>query len=197
MKFRFSMLAASAFSLVCLSLASAQCNTPAPAGAGVRSAPPATLAPFNTQTFTRTSATRPAAIDEDQIQLTKATARPITREEAEFLATGPRLFPMNKALALTQETGKPTVCWMGKNLFADPDARELSASLGDTTIQAAMEGDGTKFDSVGPRVKFSSNGLYNGDSKVYTIALKDFKKKGTAEEILRISRGGEPTFKQK
>lgn len=196
MKFRFRVLLGIAFSLVCGSMALAQCNAPAPSGGGVRSAPPATLAPFNQTAFSRTNTDRRAA-DEDQIQLTKATARPVTREEADFLATGPRLFPMNKALALTKETGKPTVCWMGKNLFADPDARELSASLGDTTIQAAMESDGTKYDAIGPRVKFSSNGLYTSDSKVYTIALKDFKKKGTAEEILRISRGGEPTFKQK
>src|SRR4051812_22464561 len=93
-----------------------------------------------------------------------------TPEELAFLKDGPRLYPMAQALELSKETGKPVVCWMGRHLFADPRARKLSSELGETTIQAAMDADGTEYDKLGFRVKFSS-GNYAPEAKTYTIRL--------------------------
>jgi hypothetical protein len=109
--------------------------------------------------------------------------------ELAFLRDGPKLYTMDKALELSKETGKPVVCWMGRHLFADERARKLSAELGETTIQAAMDADGTEYDRVGLRVKFSSN-QYAGDQQTYFIRLANFDKPGTAEKILAVSRGG-------
>jgi|SRR5262245_1427418 len=110
-------------------------------------------------------------------------------EEMKFLAEGPRLYSMERAQELSRATGKPVVCWMGKHLFADERARRLSQELADTTIQAAMDRDGTPYDAVGPRVKFSSSN-YADDAKTYFIRLDNFDKPGQAERILRASRGG-------
>lgn len=111
-----------------------------------------------------------------------------TKEEAAFLKTGPTLYTMDKALEVSKATGKPVVCWMGKHLFADERARRLSAELGETTIQAAMDADGTEYDRAGFRVKFS-DGNYRESAKTYFIRLANFKA-GTAEKILAVSRGG-------
>jgi hypothetical protein len=111
-----------------------------------------------------------------------------TAEELAFLKNGPRLYTMDKALEISKATGKPVVCWMGQHLFADERARKLSESLGETTIQAAMDKDGTEYDAVGFRVKFSSNN-YQGDQKTYFIRLANFDKPGVKESILSHSRG--------
>lgn len=114
-----------------------------------------------------------------------------TAEETQFLATGPRLYPMDKALQLSKATGKPVICWMGKHLFSDPRARELSGNsiLTENTIQAVMDGDGTPYDAIGPRLKFT-NGNYGPDSKTFYVKLADFDKAGKAEAILAATRGG-------
>jgi hypothetical protein len=109
--------------------------------------------------------------------------------EADFLKTGPKLYTMDQALKVSQETGKPVVCWMGKHLFANESARKLSRELGETTIQAAMDTDGTEYDSVGFRVKFS-DGNYKDTAKTYFIRLSNMDKPGQAEKILAVSRGG-------
>lgn len=114
----------------------------------------------------------------------------VSAEEAAFLKDGPKLYTMDQALEVSKATGKPVVCWMGKHLFADERARELSRSLGDTTIQAAMDGDGTKDDQVAPfRVKFSNNG-YKDAAKTFYVPVGQFAWPGAAETILRVSRGG-------
>lgn len=125
------------------------------------------------------------------------SAAPATQAELDFLANGPKLFTMDKALALSRETGKPVICWMGPNLFADERARALSTELGDTTIQAVMDDDGEtgKLDPAtgkripAHRVKFSS-GNYEPTAKVAYIPLDKFDRKGTAEAILKFARGG-------
>ena len=110
------------------------------------------------------------------------------KAELEFLRNGPRLYPMDKALELSKETGKPVVCWMGKGLFKNEAARKLSSELGETTIQAAMDTDGTEYDRVGFRVKFSTNN-YADTAKVYFVPLARFNEPGMAEKILAKARG--------
>jgi hypothetical protein len=111
-------------------------------------------------------------------------------EEAAFLKDGPKLYTMDAALVESAKTGKPVVCWMGKHLFADERARALSKSLGDTTIQAAMDSDGSKDDQVAPlRVKFSNNG-YKDAAKTFYIPVGQFADPWVAETILSYSRGG-------
>jgi hypothetical protein len=118
-----------------------------------------------------------------------------TAEELEFLATGPRLYPMDKAVELSRQTGKPVVCWMGRHLFADERARALSKSLGDTTIQAAMDDDGEtgkKDPRTGARipehrVKFSDSN-YGAGAKTAYIPLDKFDRPDTAERILAFTR---------
>lgn len=112
-----------------------------------------------------------------------------TPEELNFLANGPRLYPMDKALELSRATGKPVICWMGRHLFSDERARDLSNSLKDTTIQAAMDTDGTPYDAVGPRLKFST-GNYGDDAKTYYVPLAKFDRPGTTERVLAKARGG-------
>lgn len=101
------------------------------------------------------------------------------REEVEFLVSSdsPKLFPMDKALEVAKITGKPVLCWMGKHAFADPNIRQLSKALGSTTIQAAMDGDGTQYDEFNPRVKFDSSQYVNG-GRTYTISSGQFKFEG-------------------
>ena len=112
-----------------------------------------------------------------------------TPEELNFLANGPRLYPMDKALELSKATGKPVVCWMGKHLFSDERARKLSTELKETTIQAAMDKDDTPYDQVGPRVKFT-DGNYTDDAKTYYIRLANFDRPGQGERMLAVARGG-------
>lgn len=148
----------------------AQCQTPNL---------PATPAPFKA-TIPPAVQSVPAPV---QYELTSSP------EELNFLANGPRLYPMDKAVELSKATGKPVVCWMGKHLFSDPRARDLSNRLKDTTIQAAMDGDGTAYDRVGPRLKFSSTN-YADDAKTYYVKLANFDKDGQAERVLHLARGG-------
>lgn len=116
------------------------------------------------------------------------TAGAQDKAEQDFLKNGPKLYTMEKALELSKATGKPVVCWMGEHLFANESARRLSTELGETTIQATMDSDGTEYDRVGFRVKFSDNGYKDG--KTYFIRLANFDKPRTAETILAVSRGG-------
>lgn len=118
----------------------------------------------------------------------------LTAEETDFLVNGPRLYPMDKALALSRETGKPVVCWMGKHIFADAKARKASLALGDTTIQAAMDDDGIPIDrdgkdltKMGPRVKFSTSN-YSKDAQTAYIQVKNLNDESPAK-ILRFVRG--------
>jgi hypothetical protein len=124
-----------------------------------------------------------------------------TQEELDFLANGPRLYPMDKALELSKQTGKPVVCWMGRHLFADASARRLSRELGETTIQAAMDDDG-ETGKVDPRtgnripehrVKFSSSNYQptalSGPLKTAYIPLEKMDRPGAAERILAFARG--------
>ncbi len=109
-----------------------------------------------------------------------ANAADPLKSKADFEKFGPKLYKMDEALKVSKQTGKPVVCWMGKDLFANPEARKLSLELGETTIQAAMDTDGTEFDKLGFRVKFSSNN-YTDNAKIYNIRMSNFAKKGTAE----------------
>jgi hypothetical protein len=120
--------------------------------------------------------------------LTTNAQEKVTPAEKDFLANGPRLFTMEEALKESARTGRPTICWMGKHLFANESARKLSRELGETTIQAAMDTDGTEYDSVGFRVKFSDNNYQEG--KTYYIRLANMDRAGTAEKILATTRGG-------
>ena len=120
--------------------------------------------------------------------LTAAGQDRTTPAEAAFLKNGPKLYTMADALKQSEKTGLPVVCWMGKHLFANPEARRLSSELGETTIQAAMDTDGTEFDRVGFRVKFSDNNY--ADGKTFYIPLARFGDAGTAERILAKVRGG-------
>ncbi len=121
--------------------------------------------------------------------LTAAGQDRMTVAEAAFLKNGPTLYTMDEALKVSEQTGKPVVCWMGKHLFANPEARRLSSELGETTIQAAMDTDGTEYDRVGFRVKFS-DGNYKDTAKTFYIPLNKFDRAGTAERILATARGG-------
>lgn len=116
------------------------------------------------------------------------TAQAQDKAEAEFLANGPKLYTMDAALAKSAETGKPVVCWMGKGLFKNEAARRLSTELGETTIQAAMDTDGTEYDAIGFRVKFSTNNYKDG--KTIYVPLRRFDEPGMAEKILAKVRGG-------
>lgn len=116
----------------------------------------------------------------------------LTEGEADFLANGPRLYSMDKALALSKETGKPVVCWIGKHIFADEKARTVSAELGKTTIQAVMDDDGISIDRDGKRipanrVKFSSNN-YTGNSQTAYIPVSKLGAK-SGSKILQFIRG--------
>lgn len=176
---RFSMLAAIAvvFTLMFSAFSFAQqCTTPG--SLGNTSQIRATPAP--TQQISLPAA-RPAAPQRD--------ADVITKEEADFLANGPRLYSMEKALELSKATGKPVVCWMGKHLFANESARKLSQELAETTIQAAMDKDNTPYDKIGFRVKYSSNN-YADNQQVYFTPLAKFDDPGRAEKILALARGG-------
>jgi hypothetical protein len=157
-----SLIAAIAFILVG-SVGLAQCQT-VPAG------PP------------RAKAAPSLSVEKVQTELTEA--------EAKFLADGPRLYPMDKALALSAETGKPVVCWMGKHIFADDKARAASLALADTTIQAAMDSDGTAYDRVGPRVKFS-NTNYKDDATTYFVPVAKLSET-FPKKILAVARGADP-----
>lgn len=110
------------------------------------------------------------------------------KAEREFLKDGPTLYTMDKALEMSKVTGKPVVCWMGQHLFANAEARRLSSSLAATTIQAAMDSDGTEYDRVGFRVKFSTNNYKDGTT--FYVPLSRFDEPGMAEKILAKARGG-------
>lgn len=118
------------------------------------------------------------------------------KSKKDFETDGPKLYTMDEALKVSDATGKPVVCWMGKDLFENKEARKLSLELAETTIQAAMDTDGTEYDKLGFRVKFSSN-KYKDTEKTYTIRMSNFSKPGVGDEILRVSRGGAPKFSEK
>ena len=116
--------------------------------------------------------------------------------EAQFLKDGPKLYTMDEALKESAKTGKPVLCWMGPHLFAEADARQLSKSLGTTTLQAAMDSDGEE-GKIDPktgkpipvfRVKFSTNNYKDGET-IY-VPLSRMSEPGMAEKILAKVRGG-------
>ncbi len=101
-----------------------------------------------------------------------------------------KLYNMTDALKVSEETGKPVICWMGKGLFDNETARKLSVALKDTTIQAAMDDDNSKFDTIkGPRLKFSV-GTYDG-ADTYCVPLSRLHEPGIDTKILKALRGGE------
>lgn len=110
-----------------------------------------------------------------------------TQEELDFLENGPRLFPMDKALEVSAKTGKPVICWMGPHIFADAKARELSRRLGETTIQAVMDSDGTEYDRFNPRIKFSTDN-YGTEGKTFFVQVKNFNA-DTEAKVLKALRG--------
>lgn len=115
-----------------------------------------------------------------------------TQEELDFLANGPKLFPMDKALQVAKLTGKGVVCWMGPHIFADARARAASLALGDTTIQATMDTDGETVAANGKplpvhRVKFSSNN-YEGNKQTAFIPVSKLDNEAPAK-ILAFVRG--------
>jgi hypothetical protein len=173
-------------SVLALSVVTLYACDPNPAPQAPSQLPPSlrTPAPAPAPTY---QAPAPAAIQESRT----------SQAELDFLATGPRLYPMDKAIQLSRQTGKPVVCWMGKHLFANEQARHLSKELGETTIQAAMDDDG-ETGKVDPRtgkripelrVKFSSSN-YAPEAKTAYIPLEKFDRAGTAEKILAFARGG-------
>jgi len=116
-----------------------------------------------------------------------------SQAELDFLANGPKLFPMDKAIELSRATGKPVVCWMGQHIFANEKARAASTALGETTIQAAMDSDGETIGGNGEalptlRVKFSS-GNYAANSKIAYIPVSKLNEDSPAK-ILAFARGG-------
>lgn len=122
-----------------------------------------------------------------------------TAEELSFLANGPRLYTMQKALELQKATGKPIVCWMGPHLFSADEARELSGNsvLTRGTIQAAMDSDGEegKIDPrTGKRIPTYrlkvSTGNYANDTETVYVPLSRFAEPGIAEKVLAKARGG-------
>lgn len=120
--------------------------------------------------------------------------REALRAEREFKRTGPELFTMEEANALSKKTGKPVLCWMGPHVFANAKARERSLALADTTIQAVMDTDGETRDAKGNplpmhRVKFTDNGFYSKDSKVAFIPVAKLDK-DSDKKILAFTRGG-------
>lgn len=124
--------------------------------------------------------------------VTPAPARLSSQEELDFLANGPKLFPMDVALKVSAKTGKPVVCWMGPHIFASAKARAASEALGDTTIQAVMDTDGETVGIDGKaipvhRVKFSS-GNYAPTAKVGYIPVAKLTEESPAK-ILAFARG--------
>lgn len=120
------------------------------------------------------------------------------KAELDFIESGPRLYPMDKAIALGKASGKPVVCWMGKHIFANAEARRVSKELGETTIQAAMDTDGVRYGSkgedlasIGPRIKFSADN-YAGQSKTYYVPVSKFTP-DTGGKVLTVALGASPS----
>ncbi len=105
-----------------------------------------------------------------------------------------KLYSMDEALKVSEATGLPVACWMGKNIFDKEENRIASLMFKDTTLQATMDKDGSAADALGFRLKFSSNN-YKGDEKIYNVKIANLSKPGMVQEVLRIMRGGEPTTK--